>query len=347
MESVVAGVLEKEIVVKKADAPSRAQRLLAINDVLFQTVRPYQKNNYFFDVEKEIPSVASTGYAQLRTSQNANFLYQLINTQNFTDDVLVRCTGSSYPAINSNDMKEIVVKYPSLDEQNKIASFLKIVDSRIEKQQALVDALKLYKRGVLSQIFNQSLSFDGSATRWQKKTIGDIFAERCERANGDEELLAVTINTGIQKRDDIDKKDNSSENKSNYKKVYPGDIAYNTMRMWQGASGYSSFDGIVSPAYTVIYPIEPNKQNIVFWAYYFKDLDLIKKFQKYSQGLTSDTWNLKFAQLADIHIYEPPYETQCNIANFLTKFDNKITIAEHYCNKLHSIKHGLLNSMFI
>ena len=232
-------------------------------------------------------------------------------------------------------------------EQKKIAEFLVLLDKRIQKQEQLVESLKLYKRGVLSQIFNQSLSFDGSATRWQKKTIGDIFAERCERANGDEELLAVTINTGIQKRDDIDKKDNSSENKSNYKKVYPGDIAYNTMRMWQGASGYSSFDGIVSPAYTVIYPIEPNKQNIVFWAYYFKDLDLIKKFQKYSQGLTSDTWNLKFAQLADIHIYEPPYETQCNIANFLTKFDNKITIAEHYCNKLHSIKHGLLNSMFI
>ncbi len=165
----MSGVLEKETTVRKADAPSRAQRLLVENDVLFQTVRPYQKNNYLFTVEKSLPTVASTGYAQLRTLNNAYFLYQLINSQTFIDNVLVRCTGSSYPAINSNDMKEIEISFPTITEQGKIADFLSRIDIRIERQQKMIDALKLYKRGVLQQIFKVN------KTEHEENNIGSLF----------------------------------------------------------------------------------------------------------------------------------------------------------------------------
>ena len=72
-----------------------------------------------------------------------------------------------------------------------------------------------------------------------------------------------------------------------------GDIVYNTMRMWQGASGYSAYEGIVSPAYTVIIPQE--QVFPLFFAYLFKTQSLINRFRIHSQGLTTDTWNLKFA----------------------------------------------------
>lgn len=142
-------------------------------------------------------------------------------------------------------------------------------------------------------------------------------------------------------------KDNSSEDRHNYKKVYIGDIAYNTMRMWQGASGASLLNGIVSPAYTVIYPHNCKKQNIIFWSYYFKDADLIKIFQKYSQGLTSDTWNLKFPQLSTITVYEPSYDEQCKIAEFITLFEKEILAEEKNLGNLKKLKSYLLQQMFI
>lgn len=78
--------------------------------------------------------------------------------------------------------------------------------------------------------------------------MGECFTERNEAMlNG--ELLSVTINDGIKKFSDLNRHDNSNQDKSKYKKVCIGDIAYNSMRMWQGASGYSKYEGIISPAF--------------------------------------------------------------------------------------------------
>ena len=85
----------------KESAPSRAQRLAKKGDVFFQTVRPYQKNNYLFNME-EIDFVFSTGYAQLRPYYDGNFLLNLIQRDSFVKNVLDNCTGTSYPAINAS-----------------------------------------------------------------------------------------------------------------------------------------------------------------------------------------------------------------------------------------------------
>ena len=195
-------------------------------------------------------------------------------------------------------------------------------------------------------IFERKFGFPNK-TNWKKIKIENLFSERCERAIGNEELLAVTINGGIQKRNEIQLKDNSSEDKSNYKRVHIGDIAYSTMRMWQGASGVSCYAGIVSPAYTVIVLKDKENQCIDFWGHYFKHTNLIRTFQKFSQGLTSDTWNLKYAQLSQINLYVPEYKEQCAIANFLHKFDSKISIEEKKLSQLSMLKNELLHRMFI
>ena len=204
---------------------------------------------------------------------------------------------------------------------------------------------------MLSAIFSRKIRFrdkNGNPfPEWIKCTIGQVFSERCERAIGDEDLLAVTINSGIIKRDEIDLKDNSSDDKSNYKRVCVDDIAYNTMRMWQGASGVSAYHGIVSPAYTVIYAAEPNNTDIRFWGYYFKTYRLICEFQRYSQGLTSDTWNLKYPQLADIEVYRPCLDEQKRIADYLDKLEIKITETERLLEELSVHRTELLRTMFI
>lgn len=204
--------------------------------------------------------------------------------------------------------------------------------------------IELYKRGLISFLFNHKLLI-GENCKLVK--LGEIFNERSEKANGDEELLAVTINNGVQKRNELELKDNSSENKNNYKKVHINDIAYNTMRMWQGASDVSFYDGIVSPAYTVIYLNDNKNNNINFWKYYFKEAYLINEFRKHSQGLTSDTWNLKYNQFSDIKVKNPCVGIQNKISAVLTKFDSVLNCNEKYLHGLNKIKIHLLQQMFI
>ena len=232
------------------------------------------------------------------------------------------------------------------EEQRKIADFLITLERRIEAQQSLVDNLKKYKRGLLSQLIAQKKAFDTSG-EWKTVKLGHIFKERTERAKGNETLLAVTISNGVQRRDEIDLKDNSSDDKSNYKCVYIGDIAYNTMRMWQGASGVSPYNGIVSPAYTIVTPIRPDLHNMTFWAYYFKYSPLVQTFQKYSQGLTSDTWNLKFPQFSEIAVTMLPISEQDKIAECLSVFDEHCKCEDEKLQALLQVRTSLLQQLFI
>ncbi|MDX8337342.1 restriction endonuclease subunit S [Candidatus Cetobacterium colombiensis] len=143
LESVENGLLKNEKIVLKNEAPSRAQRVLKSNDILYQTVRPYQKNNFYFENTNKIyPFVASTGYAQIRTSQNSKYLYHFLHTDKFVDSVLERCTGTSYPAINSSDLKLIKFNLPSLPEQEKIANFLSSIDEKIELIEKELEGIK-------------------------------------------------------------------------------------------------------------------------------------------------------------------------------------------------------------
>ena len=233
-----------------------------------------------------------------------------------------------------------------LAEQRKIANFMIALERRIVAQQSLVDNLKKYKRGLLSQLIAQKKSFDTSG-EWKTVKLGHIFKERTERAKGNETLLAVTISNGVQRRDEIDLKDNSSDDKSNYKCVYIGDIAYNTMRMWQGASGVSPYNGIVSPAYTIVTPIRPDLHNMTFWAYYFKYSPLVQTFQKFSQGLTSDTWNLKFPQFSEITVTMPPISEQDKIAECLSVFDEHCKCEDEKLQALLQVRTSLLQQLFI
>ena len=141
----------------------------------------------------------------------------------------------------------------------------------------------------------------------------------------DGELISVTINDGIKKFSELGRHDNSNEDKSKYKKVCVGDIAYNSMRMWQGASGCSSYDGIVSPAYTVLSPNSGINSKCL--AYQFKLPEMIHTFQVNSQGITSDNWNLKYPVLSKIDIFvSKDEEEQSKIAEYFSNIDNLITL---------------------
>ena len=151
LESVEKGQLLLQKNIELQDAPSRAQRLLAKGDVLFQMVRPYQQNNYYFNLSGEY--VASTGYAQIRTKLDSKFIYYALHEKTFLDEVMNRCTGTSYPAINSSDLSSIEILIPCLEEQTKIANFLSAIDQKNEVVAQQIEQAKTWKKGLLQQMF--------------------------------------------------------------------------------------------------------------------------------------------------------------------------------------------------
>lgn len=153
LESVESGVLLKLNQIDKINAPSRAQRLLKNGDILFQMVRPYQKNNYHFFKKDNKEYVASTGYAQIRYSDCSEYLYQFLHTDTFVEKVINKCVGGNYPAINSTDLSNMTVFFPSLPEQQKIASCLSSLDEGIAAQQEKVEALREHKKGLMQKLF--------------------------------------------------------------------------------------------------------------------------------------------------------------------------------------------------
>ena len=158
------------------------------------------------------------------------------------------------------------------------------------------------------------------------------------------ELLSVTMNDGVKPRSEIEGKDNSSEDKSNYKIVRKGDMVYNSMRMWQGANGISPCDGIVSPAYTVLMPKQ--EINNGYFAALFKSANLINGFRKNSQGMTSDTWNLKYPQIETIKVQIPSVSEQDKVSEMFSVLDERIAAQSQLVESLKKYKRGLLNKVF-
>ena len=131
LESVVGTEMVSHRTESKETAPSRAQRLAQTGDVFFQTVRPYQRNNYLF-TKPDNNYVFSTGYAHMRPKIDAEFLMCFLQTDSFVKVVLDNCTGTSYPAINSNDLSNLEIDLPtSEDEQRRIGCFITNLDHLI------------------------------------------------------------------------------------------------------------------------------------------------------------------------------------------------------------------------
>jgi len=153
LESVVGTNILSHRTESKSSAPSRAQRLAQKGDVFYQTVRPYQKNNCIFE-KNDNNWVFSTGYAQLRPVNDSYFLLTLLQNEDFVKLVLDRCTGTSYPAINSNDLADIDVNVPSdSKEQQQIGTYFKQLDHLITLHQRKCDELKKMKKYMLQNMF--------------------------------------------------------------------------------------------------------------------------------------------------------------------------------------------------
>lgn len=229
--------------------------------------------------------------------------------------------------LNAEIIKNFKIPWPDELEQQKIAAILSTQDKVIELKEELLAQKQQQKKYLMQQLLTGKKRLPGFCEKWTRKQLGELFENRVEINRSDLGLLAITSTRGILPRDCLDLKDNSSEDKSKYLRICPGDIGYNTMRMWQGVSAYSEYEGIVSPAYTILAPIEGVYSR--YFAYLFKTQSVIFSFYRFSQGLVDDTRNLKYENFKKISVSIPSkVAEQRAIIQILSTADHEIELLQ-------------------
>lgn len=152
-----------------------------------------------------------------------------------------------------------------------------------------------------------------------------IFQERKEKGGIKMETLSVSAIKGIVKASDYDdRKDRTSDDKSEYLIVHEGDIPYNTMLMWAGAVGRSEYKGIVSPAYTVLQPKSKVKINTKYFHYMFRSQYYKNYSKRFSYGIVDSRLRLYYTYFKRMYSIVPPLETQNAIVNYLDRKTQQI-----------------------
>lgn len=326
------------------------------NDIFFTpTSETSEDIGHVMVMEETLPNTCYS-YHLMRFRPYQGTFYDLFPNWGFQTRFIRRqmflaAKGVQRMVMGLSDFENLRVRIPSLDEQTVISSYFGNLDELLGKSEKRLASLKQVKAASLQAMFPQKgekvpkIRFKGFEGEWEEAALGKLFTERVE-SDINAEMLSVTMHDGIIKASENGRYDNSNSDRSNYKLVLKDDIAYNSMRMWQGASGCSPYKGIVSPAYTVIIP---NKDiNSTFFAAYFKTNRLINKFRLHSQGLTTDTWNLKYPAFSVISVlYPTSIEEQQQIAAYFTALDKQIALQTQRLEKLKQIKAACLDKMFV
>ncbi len=357
LESVVGTDMISHRTESKATAPSRAQRLAQKGDVFYQTVRPYQKNNYLFDLPYD-NYVFSTGYAQLRPKGDSYFLLSKLQEERFVSDVLNRSTGTSYPAINSNDLADIEVMVTlNIDEQRQIGNFFKQLDNTITLHQRKLEQLKRIKQAFLQQLFPAK---EENVPKVRFANFEEVW-ELCKVMDMSEE----TYGGGTPRTDNkkywqgefpwIQSSDLKSEQFFN---VIPTKFITNE------AINESATKSIPSNSIAVVTRVGVGKLALIPYDYttsqdflslssltvkpWFGVYSLYKLLQKEINNIQGTSIKgMTKSNLLEMKMYSPmSLEEQTKIGTFFKQLDNIITLHERKLEQLQSLKKAYLQKLF-
>lgn len=319
-------------------------------DVLISNIRPYLKKVWRAD--RDGGASNDVIVVRAKPSLSEAFLSLTLRNDAFIAYVMESAKGVKMPRGDVDAMRMYPVAYPEPGEQQKIADCLTSLDEVIAAQGRKVEALKAHKRGLMQQLFPREgetrprLRFPEfrNAPEWKVEPAGKLFTNRKEGGEEGLPIYSVTVSDGMVPRASFDRDFYDIEDPARNKRARKGDIAYNMMRMWQGAQGVANEDCMVSPAYVVLCPLEGVYSS--FFGYLFKLTQSLELLTAYSRGLTKDRLRLYFDDFARMPLCVPEYEEQLRIADCLSSLDTQITAESNQLAALKTHKQGLMQQLF-
>src|SRR5699024_929405 len=333
LESVKNNSLVSTVNMDKENAPSRAQRLASKGHIFFQTVRPYQRNNILYDLEGT-DYVFSTGYGQIRPKISSEFLLNRMEGDGFVNKVLSRCTGTSYPAINSKDLSSISFYLPINEkEQSRIGKLLKYIDNCINLHRRRTTTLSNLKQEYFYKIFpfygtdTTKIGFRKFNEKWEEVKFSNILESHPSKP-----FIMTPIKNG------------------KYKIIQQGDtpvLGYADGEPFENFKNITLFGDHTVSLYRPKEPFFVATDGLKILSSKSVNSDflylILEKYKPESKGYKRHFSILKNSNLS----LTPNYEEQEQLGKFFKLIDKISDLYQNKFEKLKKIKQSYLEKMFI
>ena len=287
----------------------------------------------------------------IRSGLNGVFLSYYLNNAK-KQAIAKLAQGIAVVHLYASQLKTLTIEVPESSEQTKIADCLSSIDNFIAAEERKIDALKVHKGSLMQQLFTAesqnvprlrfpTFNKDG---KWKEEKAGTLFVNRIEQGEAGLPIYSVTMNDGMIKRSSLDRGFDDIAKPEGNKKVHRHDVAYNMMRMWQGACGVAVEDCMASPAYVVLAP--QVNVNSIFYGYLLKLPRYLQILASHSQGLTLDRLRLYYRDFAEILLPHPSAREQKKIADCLSSIDTLLVAHKKKLETLRTHKKGLTQGLF-
>lgn len=283
-------------------------------------------------------------------------------SNNLKREVEQSSVGSVIQFIKLGDLQNFNIAFPEYKEQEKITEYLEMkcqkIDHIIEKTKSSIVEYKKFKQSIITQAVTKGIvperlmkecdiNWIGKIPQdWKVQRGKNLFIEINERSTtGEEELLTVSHITGVTPRKNKNVNMFMSESLVDYKICHEGDIAANTMWMWQGAIGVSKYYGVISPSYNT-YRQKSDTYDADYLEYLLRIPPLVATYAAYSTGITASRLRLYPQGFFSILFPVPPRKEQQEIAVYLNKkipqINRFIIKKEKFVDELKSYKRSLI-----
>ncbi len=255
-------------------------------------------------------------------------------------------------SIKDEIMFQMPLPYPNIHEQELVGEILLKIDNLITLHQRKYDKFVNIKKALLEKMFPQGdettpkIRFKGFTDAWEQRKAETLFITYAEKGYPELPVLSATQDKGMVFRDDTGKSIfHDKSNEIGYKRVQPGQFVIH-LRSFQGGFAHSAILGITSPAYTIFGFKEGEKQSDLYWKYVFNSPEFIRRLETVTYGIR-DGRSINYDEFLAMKFVIPKYEEQLEIAGYLSKVDNLITLHQRQLEKLKNIKSALLEKMFV
>jgi restriction endonuclease S subunit len=312
-------------------------------DIIFGRRRAYQRKLAVAEFDGICSAHAMVLRANAR-SVDPEFLPFLMQSDLFMQRAVDISVGSLSPTINWNTLCNQSFPLPEMSEQQNIAELLRASEHMCESTIDVSQAVERLRQSLVQEHFSK-LRKSICPQGWQRKRLSSLFSNPKDSGYSDMEILSVTIDGRVVPRDSLERSVIDRTGSEKYLRVLPGDIVYNTMRMWQGSCGVADQEGLVSPAYTVLRKVESSIFH-GFWNLAFHSPWMLDVFTRHSTGVAADRWRLYYRDFGKIEVNVPPL----GVAHVVEREFNDLadahakTIAKHAAERqLHaSLRNALL-----